>query len=218
MKCTSRVPILRNPSPMEQQMRSWYAFDLLHLILLHKFQVRVKSHAEKLLFPSGVASYPPSRLRHPEVMEVIDFMQGLHSGPTVERFSIDVTSGRSSNWNLRACQVFSYDFCAREYPEASGKTHVDVFYEFYRLLPSFLWLHAETVGFGCPQRLERFHEIFARQVRKYKVWFTIPSRISSHPVPKARRSPNSNRQRDPGASRVPAHRPSPCRRRRYEPG
>ena len=132
----------------------------------------MKSHAEKLLFPADVASSPPSRLNHPGVVEVIDFMWGAHPGPTVDRFRIDVTSGPGSSWNLRACQVFAFDFCARNYPEASRKTHVDASYEFYRLLPSFLWLHAAAVGFEHPQRLERFHERFAEQARKYRVRFT----------------------------------------------
>lgn len=110
------------------------------------------------------------------MVEIIDFRRGSHPGPTIKHFSIDVTSGPGSTWNLRACQVFSHDFCAREYPEASGKTHVDASYEFYRLLPSFLWLHAAAVGFEHPQRLERFHELFARQARKYRVRLTPPFR------------------------------------------
>lgn len=151
-------------------------------------QARVKTHAERLLFPMGVTSSPPSRLHHPGAVEIIDFCRGLHPGPTIERFSIDVTSGPGSSWNLRACQVFSYDFCAREYPEANGKTHVDASSEFYRLLPSFLWLHAAAVGFEHPQRLERFHELFARQARKHRVrstplFETLPDAILSSQKP-----------------------------------
>lgn len=142
----------------------------------------MKSHAEKLLFPAGVTSSPSSRLRHPGAMEVVDFRQGLHHGPTIRHFSIDITSGLGSSWNLRACEVFSRDFCSRGYPEANGKTHVEVSYEFYRLLPSFLWLHAVAVGFEHPQRLERFHELFARQARKHRVRFIPPSKTSSDAV------------------------------------
>lgn len=131
----------------------------------------MKSHAEKLLFPAGIAS--SQRLNHPGVLEIMDFLRGMHPGPTVSDFRIDVTSGRGSSWNLRACQVFSHDFSSRKYPEADGKTHVEAYYEFYRLLPSFLWHHAAAVGFERPEQLERFHERFAQQARKYDVWFFL---------------------------------------------
>lgn len=140
----------------------------------------MKLHAEELLFPPGVASSPPSRLNHPGVVEVIDFMRGVNPGPTPDHFRIDVTSGAESSWNLRACQVFSHDFCAKRYPEAIGKTHVDAGYEFYRLLPSFLWFHAVAVGFEHPRRLERFHGRFAVRARKYKVWVIPRVRTSSN--------------------------------------
>ena len=132
-------------------------------------QSRVKSHAEKLLFPIGAALSPPSRLHCPGIVEVIDFGQGSHPGPTIDHFYIDATSGPGSSWNLRACQVFATDFCAAKYPEAFGKTHMDVSYEFYRLLPSFLSQNAAAKGFENPQRLGRFHEVLARQVRKHRV-------------------------------------------------
>lgn len=169
-----------------------------------------------MLFTGGVASSPSPSLRCPGVVEVVDFGRGSHPGPTIDRFRIDVTSGVGSGWNARACQVFAYDFCLAKYPEAVGKTHADASYEFYRLLPSFLSRHAAAAGFERPQRLETFHELLARQVRKHRVRTLIFRQKPLLILPSARRGPGPGRKRGSGAPGFPSRGPAPRRRRRNE--
>jgi hypothetical protein len=169
----------------------------------------VRSHAEKLLLPVGATLSPSSSPRCSGVVEVVDFGRGSHPGPTIDRFCIDAAYGIGSGWNARACQVFAYDFCSAKYPEAIGKTHVDASYEFYRLLPSFLSRHAAAAGFGHPQRLERFHELFARQVRKQRVRILVLHLKTRLTLFSAHGIPRPNCKRNSRTSRLPPHCPPP---------
>ena len=96
-------------------------------------------------------------------------MKGSHVGPTVTRFLIDPASRPSSPWNLRACQVFAEDFCAKRHPEAEGKTVIEVSWEFYNLIPEFTTQHALVSGFASSQSYEGFQESLRRHLRRHRV-------------------------------------------------
>ena len=109
------------------------------------------------------------KLDIPTEVETLDFRNGTHPGPVVDRFRIDATCGPNSAWNLRACQVFAQDFCATRYPEARKKTFMDALHEFYRLIPTFTSRHAIGSGFVDTKSYERFQESMAKHARRHQV-------------------------------------------------
>lgn len=129
----------------------------------------MKSHATKLLYPRDAGPLASLKLDIPTAAEVLDFGQGSHVGPTIENFRIDPTSAPSSAWNLRACQAFAQDFCAARYPEAEGKTIMDVSHEFYQLVQHFISHHAAASGFADVANYQRFHESLAKHLRRHRV-------------------------------------------------
>ena len=139
------------------------------MVLLTLVQSAVKSHATKLLYPRDTGPLAPLKLNIPVAAEVLDFGKGSHIGPTIGNFRVDPTSAPSSAWNLRACQVFAQDFFAARYPEAEGKTVMDVSYEFYQLVPDFISHHATASGFADVPSYQGFHESLTKHLRRHRV-------------------------------------------------
>lgn len=133
------------------------------------WQSVIKSHAERLLYPGDGGPHTPLKLDIPTAVEILDFREGVHPGPVAGRLRVDTTSGPNSVWNLRACQVFAQDFCAKRYPEAEGKTLMDASHEFYRLIPTFISRQATGSGFADTQSYERFQESVAKHIRRHRV-------------------------------------------------
>ena len=111
----------------------------------------------------------PFKLDIPTAADILDFRKGTHPGPTAGRLRIDATSGPESAWNLQACQVFARDFFATRYPEAQGKSFMDAWHEFYRLIPLFISRHATGSGFADTKSYGRFQELVAKHTRKHQV-------------------------------------------------
>lgn len=80
-------------------------------------------------------------------------------------FRIDAASGPDSKWNVRASQVFTDDFCASNYQEATGKGFADVLSEFRTLLPAISADLATAAGFENLESYRRFSRSFARRLR-----------------------------------------------------
>lgn len=91
-------------------------------------------------------------------------------------FRIDAASGPGSKWNVRAGQIFADDFCATEYPEATGKGFADVMSEFRVLLPAISADLAIAAGFENLESYRRFSRSFARRLRADR---KAESRLSS---------------------------------------
>lgn len=128
----------------------------------------MRFHANKLLYPR-TTPLSPLGLDVPSIPEVLDFMKGPRIGPTITRFRIDPASRPNSPWNLQACQVFAEDFCAKQHQGAEGKTHMDVSWEFYLLIPEITAQHALASGFANSESYERFQESLRKRIRRHRV-------------------------------------------------
>lgn len=122
-----------------------------------------------MLYSRNGGPLAPLKLDTPAAAEVLDFLAGRHSGPTLDRLRIDPSSGENSWWNLRACQVFAQDFFAARYPDIEGKTIMDASYEFYQLLPIFGSHHAVASGFPDMQSYKTFQGSLAKCIRRHRV-------------------------------------------------
>jgi len=96
---------------------------------------------------------------------VVDHEYGMNPGPTMGNFRVDATSGSYSKWNACASQVFADDFCATEYPEATGKGFKDALSEFQTLLPVVSVELAIAAGFENLESYRRFSRPLSKRLR-----------------------------------------------------
>lgn len=96
---------------------------------------------------------------------VVGYEHGTNPGPTIGELRVDAASGPESKWNARVGQIFVDDFCATDYPEATGKGFTDVLSEFQALFPTVSVDLAVAAGFENLESYRQFSRSFTKRLR-----------------------------------------------------